>query len=205
MIDHAGMGRQSDGTPQANTGTTHFPDELVDNILWEIAAAGGQVRKGYRQWLDALLGHHGIEDGDITKLPFAIPSERTARDWKSKTKRDRYETILKIKTDQLDERVMGAASTLAIAMEEVERDALKQTAAGLAHANGIEASTILRNVSQAKKIQMDAVTSARATRAFERELPNILELGRGLAALGVAQLVSATGEEIVDADADEVG
>lgn len=157
--------------------------DFIDKVLWEVAAAGGQVSRGYSQ-----LQHWALlvmeETGEMPDLP----SERTVRDWVASRYRNRYHEVQQSKVTEMDERIAQTGARLAIQMADAEERALKQTLAGLASCNGVEASVVLRNLSQSKKIQVDNAVTLRTQSAEGIDVRGITELAAAIVRAGAGIL-----------------
>jgi hypothetical protein len=171
-----------------------WPADFIDRMLWEVAISGGQVRRGYNSLVKAAVERHG------EKAALDFPAERTVREWVQYRYRNRYNELLKQKAEELDERRAQDASTLSVQLRDAEERALAQTLAGLGDANGLEASMILRNLSQSKRMNSDVIVAARGLPALQTVGEGLMEIARGLSRLGGVTVVDQTGEEIVDAN-----
>ena len=180
-----------------------YKPEVVEAALWHVALAGGEVRAGQVALREALCADAGVDPNSAEAAGIECPSESTVRKWVKGRFRNRYHEILEVKGSELEGRIANSAVELAVLLEDGERRAIKQTMTGLGSATAVEASTIGRNLSQMKKIQVEAAGQIRGRRAFEEALPALGDLARSMAAMGFATLARANGEPVVDVDAEE--
>lgn len=169
---------------------------IVDRVLWEVAVHGGNCRKAHQ----ALVARADSDDALLD-----LPVERTVRKWVTERWADRYAEIRSIKAGMLDEQVARDAASLAVAIEEGERKALQTTIARLGEADGVEASQILRNLSQSKKIQVDSAGALRGRAAFDEAVRSLQDIARSLSRIPGVELVDDDGRPaFVDADVVEL-
>ena len=159
-----------------------YPLALVERCLWETAAAGGSATRAH-----AVLSEQGLDP---------LPPRRTIQNWTTGRFRNRYHEMLSEQARDLEEIVAAQATANAIRMGDAEQDALRQTMAGLSMASGVEASMILRNISQSKAVQVDKAQLLRGRPTQINAERSLDELARALERLG---LVESTAEEITDA------
>jgi hypothetical protein len=169
-------------SPHANF---KFPMELVERVLYEVAGNGGNCSATLRAFQAA--NEDRIERGEE---PVELPSLRTIRHWITVSFRNRYHEICADSARQLEEIVAAQGVENAIAMGKAEADALKQTLAGLSNANGVEASQILRNISQAKgtAVQTSQLLRGRPT-VITAETP-LEQIARELQQLGIVEVIT---------------
>lgn len=172
---------------------TPFAPEIIDAVLWEVAVHGGNVRKAMRTFTEA--AQERVSSDHMPELP----SEGTVRRWVRVTFRNRYSELLHQKAQNLDERRAQDASLLALAIEEAERKTLTEVLAGLGSLDAVEASTVLRNLAQSKKLQADVISQARGTAMGEGDARDLMAIARSLARFGAASIESQTGDLIEDA------
>src|SRR3954470_21036823 len=141
-----------------------YAREVIERALYEVAFQAGNTRKA--QQALAALGIH---------VPY-----RTMHDWVRGRFRNRYQEIATQATDELRERI--ARDTIDLAAG--EKEALRQTLAGLADLNAVEASMVLRNLSTSKGINLDQEGKLRGRagvvvdhRGFEDLAEALLRLG----------------------------
>src|SRR3954468_10901605 len=129
-----------DHWPQ-NTGgrPLDYTPEVGALALWPVALGGGEERRGHVAPRRALVAQAGLDEDDVDSAGVDCPAERTVRNWVTGRFRNRYHEILEVKASELDGHVAATATELAIAIEEGERQALKQTLAGLGNATGVDA------------------------------------------------------------------
>ena len=176
---------------KSNMATFKFPLELIERILYEVAAQGGNCTAAKRTFDE--LNEHRAEQGE-DKID--LPSVRTIRHWITGPFRNRYHEIVSDSARQLEELVAAQGVSLAISIGTAEEDALKQTLAGLANANGVEASQILRNLSQAKGTAIDKAQLLRGRPTQISGTDDTLEaLARELQKLGIVEVVEGTAVE----------
>lgn len=172
---------------------TRFDQSMIDKVLWEVAAAGGNCRIAHER-----LTRTATEMFDETGEMPDLPTERTVRDWVSRRFRNRYHEIQAAKVAEMDEVIAQDGQRLAVQLAEAEERALKQTLAGLGSANAVEASTILRNLSQSKKMQVDNALALRRQATASVDARTVTDLASALIRAGAA--VIAEPEIIEDAE-----
>lgn len=155
----------------------------IDKVLWEVAAAGGNCRMAHEHLVRAATEAYE-ESGTLTE----VPSERTVRDWVSRRFRNRYHEVQAMKVAEMDEVIAQDGQRLAIQLAEAEERALKQTLAGLGQANAVEASQILRNLSQSKKSQVDNAVVLRRQATASVDARTVTDLAAALVRAGAAVL-----------------
>jgi hypothetical protein len=167
--------------------------EFIERVLYEIAANGGNCAGTHRQ-LVALNEERDAAGEEQLRLP----SVRTLRYWIQGPFRNRYHEITVASARQLEELIASQGVENAIAMGKAEQDALKQTMAGLANANGVEASQILRNISMAKatSIEKSLLLRGRPT-VITAETP-LEQIARELQQMGIVEVIDSTAEEVVE-------
>lgn len=161
--------------------------EIVDRALWAVALEGGSATKASRR-----LHDEGLELG-----------ASTIRYWFKNSHRERYAEIVTERRRTLDQHIAQGATALALELQEAESRAVKQTLAGLAMSNGVEASQILRNLSVSKDTQVRTAASLRRTWSEESSAQSLAEIAAELKALapGVIKLVEDdVVEEVSDAE-----
>lgn len=127
-----------------------WPPELVDRALWTIALEGGSVSAAHRRLQEEL------SDERMGELGIEMISRQALQNWKQKYFRNRYHEILQIRARELDEVIAQDATVLARSIQVAEEEAVRNTLSKLDGANALEASTILRNLSQSKSVQLQA-------------------------------------------------
>ena len=172
-------------------GTFKYPMDLIERCLYEIAAAGGNAT-GAKRALDQ-ENQHRLERGEE---PLSLPPVRTMRYWVTGPFRNRYHEICADQARELEDIIAAQGVENAIAMGEAERSALKQTLAGLANANGLEASNILRNISMAKGTAVQTSQLLRGRPTVIHAETTLDQLARELKQMGVVEVVDSTAEEI---------
>ncbi len=175
--------------------STRWDAEFIDRVLWEVAAAGGTVTRAYNQ-----LSEWGTQQADETGVMPDLPSLRTLRNWVNITYRNRYHEVQQQKVTEMDELIAQEGQRLAVQLADGEERALKQTLAGLASSNAVEASTILRNLSVSKKSQVDNAINLRRQQSGGIDGRSLQDLVSSLVRAGAGTLAEPTVEEdIVDA------
>lgn len=159
------------------------PREVIERCLYETAVHAGNARKA-RQALIAW-------EPDL-----AWPSAETIYGWIKGRFRNRYSQIATQNADQLREVIARDMTDIAIRLGDAERDALGRTLAGLADANAVEASMILRNLSASKQIQLDQEGKLRGRAGVIVDHRGLEEITQALVNLGI-------GEEVTDAEVIE--
>lgn len=180
-----------------------YPLETIERCLWETAANGGSAHRAHQVLKSMELTD---EDGELVEIPPA----RTIRDWVNGPFRNRYQEMLQTSVKEIEELLAQQSTEEALALGYALSEARKQTLAGLANANGVEASTILRNLAQARKMAVDEAGELRR-RPFRREQDESLaDLARELQQLGIMRVVEGAAaaisqrDEAVDGEAEEV-
>lgn len=136
-------------------------------------------------------------------------SRSTLGNWRRKVFRNRYSQMRRLKMDEVDRVTVEASQDLAQQIAEIEGRAVKQTAAGLAHADAYEASQILRNLSQSKKMQIDGATQLRGEAVAREQTETMTNVLKEIAGLGIAvvnqQLHGAQeARAAIDGEAEEI-
>lgn len=171
-----------------------FPQWLVEKCLYEVAAHGGNLRAGMRT-VRAELEDHIDDDGEKLR----IPTDESVRLWRNGKLRNRYSEIASGSALVLEERIAQGAIERALALEEVEDRATKQTLAGLADATAVEASQILRNVTQSKTANIDKAAMIRGRGAFAMAERSLEQIAEALQRIGVM----VADDPLVDAEVIE--
>lgn len=172
-------------------GDSSFGMQMVQRCLWEIAANGGSLTKA----------HRSLERQEIHTENGKPPAINTLRKWKNVTYRNTYETILRTEANRIDELLSQQAQANAIALGDAVSDALEVTLSGLALANGVEASQILRNIAQARQIEIDKSMQLRGEDPVSRAANSFKDAMRELAGLGVVKVVEEDVEKgYIDAE-----
>ena len=183
-----GGGTTAHVEPSEKPGTfaSDFTPEDVDRALWEIVMHGGNVAAAHgslSQW------------GGSQEPVVAIPSQRTMRNWKNGLYRNRYHEIAAARARDMNEVMAQQHVDLAVKQAEVEAEALRKISERLAGADAVEASIILRNVSGAKKNNVDGAQDLRGTSAGKMGARSVSQLVTALSRLGV---VTVSGVDVVD-------
>ena len=162
--------------------------EVIEQALHTVAFNGGNVARSCRS-----LAAIGIE-----------LDPQTVRRWIRGRFRNRYHEIQSKTARDLEEQIARDATDLALQQAHAERQAMERTLAGLSDANGVEASQILRNLSQSKAIQVDKAGQLRGRASVTVDVRGFEEIARSLERLGIAT-VRDTGydADIPDADVEE--
>lgn len=169
----------------------------IERALWEAAASGGSAHKAHIAMKDAGWGE--LEDS----AGLGVPPARTIRDWIRGSFRNRYQEILEGGVKEFEELLAQQATGFAIRAGEAQGEALKQTLAGLANANGVEASQILRNVAQSRKMAVDESGELRR-RPFRRQADESLaQIAKELEGLGVVKIIESIADEQVRLQAEQ--
>jgi hypothetical protein len=171
-----------------------YPAEVVEAALYEVAAHGNNVARACEALKDRGITQSYPEDCGRA-IPRAVVS-----DWVRKRFRNRYHEIVSSSTRQLEEVVAQKGIETAIQIGEAEQQALRQTMAGLPDATAVEASQILRNLTQSKAQQIDKAHAVRAFGVAERTSHSLEQLVTGLKSLG---LIVGDDDNIHDAEVIE--
>lgn len=150
------------------------PVELVERALWEIAAHGGNVSAACRS-----LDQQGIRRSDGRKIP-----RSTMSDWKTRQYRNRYQEILRVRVKDINEVLGIQAQANALQLGAALDDSLRVTLAGLAGANGVEASQILRNIAQARNMEITKAQELQGTDGASQIARGLKDIADELAGLG---------------------
>ena len=197
LVAHLGLEPAPRGRPPA------YDQELIENVLWEVAVHGGNVAKALR----ALREHETTRELEarqqgVTYTPRELPRDETVRRWLRVQYRNRYHEIVQGRGRDLEELRAQQATALAIRMAEVEESALRRVAAGVDNLDAVDAARVLKDVASAKKVQGEAVESVRRMTAVKEVAATLDGILANLQRLGVAQPVD---EPIVDAEVVEAG
>jgi hypothetical protein len=170
-----------------------YPMATIEAALWEAAAAGGSAHKA----------HLALKERGFGDEPEGVPPARTIRDWIKGSFRNRYAEILEGGVRELEEAMAQQATAFALRAGEAQIEALRQTTAGLAAANGVEASQILRNVAQARKMGVDESGELRR-RPFRREADeSLLQIAKELEGFGILKISEGIADQQVRRLAEE--
>lgn len=179
-----------DGSDKPGTFQPEWGPEDVDRALWEIVVNGGNVAAAHL----SLSEWGGSQDPVV-----GIPSLRTMRNWKSGLYRNRYHEIAAARSRDMDERMAQQHVDLAVRQSEVEQEALRKITERLAGVDAVEASIILRNVSGAKKVNVEGAQNLRGRSAGHMGARSVSQLVTALSRLGVVT-VSGVDDDPEDAD-----
>jgi methionine synthase II (cobalamin-independent) len=170
-----------------------YSPETIERCLYEVAACGGNANRAAQVLQEAeLFGPEGKP----------IPA-RTIRSWVTGPFRNRYQEIVQAKAKALDDIIKDTARANAIRFGEAEQEALKQTLAGLSHANAVEASTVLRNVSQAKKTSVEVTGAIGLRPLLEQQSEDLMAIAKSLERMQVMK-IRYEGDEPEPVDAEVV-
>lgn len=172
---------------------TPFPMDVIEACLWEVAVSGGNVAKAMRT-----LRATDEANGVVRELP----ADKTVRTWVTSQYRNRFHEITQGRARELEELVAANAVELALESQEIKRDALKQIAATMAGVDAVEASTILRNVANSTKSDLDGAMGIRRQAAQAEDSRTIRHMADALVRLGVGSIreVDGSATEVTDAD-----
>jgi hypothetical protein len=161
------------------------PDQM-EACLWVLAKNGTSYTRAARE-LNAVY-----DWAAEVKI-----SPQNLRQWAGGAFLARYDEIRTERSLELEERAAANAMDLVVLISEQEREAVRRTAAGLDLASGLEASLILRNLTQSKATQIERAGQIRERKGFVPERTDMGALVEALTSLGV-------GFEVVDGEASEV-
>lgn len=167
-----------------------YPAEAVDYLLWLVALEGGSTSRALAR---------AEAEGKLEQLP----RRQTLDDWKRVRYRNRYSEIVTHRKDAMDDEQAAAAAILARQIAQAETRAVKQTVAGLSSANGVEASQILRNLSQSKGIQLDQARKTYERPLAERQAASLEEIAAGLNRIAGGGAVVLEAEVVDEAEVVE--
>ena len=159
------------------------PVEFYERGLWEIAQQAGNVSAGC-----VSLQAQGHTDYVVT----------TMREWVTGRFRNRYQQICRGAVSHLEALRAADADKVALRAAGVEVAALQQIVTRLSETNAVEASMVLRNVSQSKKVQEENAALLRGKSAGHMQARGLTEVAAALARLGVIEVIE--GEAVEDAE-----
>jgi hypothetical protein len=155
-----------------------FPLELIQQCLWQIAASGGNVAKA----------HEALVEQGVTGPEGKPVSMSALRKWKKSTYKGGYHQILTEYAEKLDEILARQATENAIELGDAVDKALARTLSQLATANGVEASQILRNVAQARDVELRSRASLQGRDPASRIARTMEDAMAELKGMGVATI-----------------
>jgi hypothetical protein len=155
-------------------GSRLHSDELIMKALWEIVAHGGNVAAACRS----------MQAQGFTNSRGQPINRRTMQKWKESTYRNKYEEMRVRKSRELDELLAADAQANAMKLGKAMDVALTQTMAGIAGANAVESSQVLRNISQARQGELQQGSALRGTDSRSKVARGLSELASELAGLG---------------------
>ncbi len=156
------------------------PTEFYERGLWEIAQAAGNVSK-------ACASLHA--QGHAEYMP------TTMREWITGRFRNRYQAICRGAVAHLEALRATDADMVAARAAGVELEALDQIVKTLSATNAVEASMVLRNVSQSKKVQEENAALLRGKSAGQLQARGLTEVAAALARLGVIEVIEGSVED----------
>lgn len=159
-----------------------YQREIMDRAFWEIAAHAGNCRK-------ASLA--------LQRIDIHIPHETLYR-WIRGRFKGYYEQLQTRAAEPLREVLARQAIDLALETGAAEKAALKQVFAQMADVNAVEASMILRNLSQSKGLQLDQEGKIRGRAGIVVDHRGLQDLTDALVNLGAAQPVDVTDADVVE-------
>lgn len=173
-----------------------YPPELVERALWEVAAHGGNVSAA-----TASLREAGVHRMDGRPIP-----RTTLNNWKKKVYRNRYHEILRTKVTDLDEQVAQQAQANALKLGEAMDDTLRVTMAGLVGSSGVEASQILRNIAQARNMEITKSQELRGSDPGSRVARGLEDIAKELQGLGpnIVKIEHENEDGVLELDAGDV-
>lgn len=157
-----------------------YTPEVIDGCLLEVAKHGGNIRKAHQTLTKRALELAGEGEDGIPQ----IPGEQTIRDWIGFRHKDRYQDVLAQHQQALDDQLARGATVHAIAVEEGKDRALRRVLAQIDGANGVEASMILRNLTQSQVASQGMAETITGRERFQERTESLLELARGLEQIG---------------------
>jgi hypothetical protein len=164
-----------------------FPREVIERCLYETAVHAGNARKARQALID-------------WEPDLAWPSAETIYGWVKGRFRNRYAQIATQEAGQLRENIARDMTDLARRLGEAEAEALRKVLAGLADANAVEASLILRNLSSSKQIQLDQEGRLRGRANVIVDHRGLEDITQALVNLGVAEAVDAEAQELPEVE-----
>ena len=182
---HAGIGR-----PPA------FDIDSIEAVLWEVAVQGGNLARAMR-----LLKESDESNGVVRELP----GDRTVRRWITSQYRNRFHEICQGRSRDLEETVAQNAIALSLQAQAVKEDALRAVAARINECDAVEASTVLRNIANSNKSDLDGAMAIRRAGAQAEDSRTLRHMADALVRLGAAKIVESTADDITDARLVEGG
>jgi hypothetical protein len=162
---------------------SRWPVEVVDRALLELALLGGNANRA-----------------SLALREMGLPvSAESLRRWSRGRYRARYEELGSTKADELREKVARDSLEFAQRAQSVKEQALERVGSGLASADAVEASMILRNVAAAEQSALANEAQLRGRAGIKVEVTGLDDLLGRLARVGIAEIVDA---EVVEEEED---
>jgi hypothetical protein len=171
----------------------------VDLALRCLARVGGSSTRAielYRQ-TEVRAQENAIVDG-VARDPMTVPSAKTLRTWREGRFHGRYLEILSELGPEIEDQIAGHNLELALGQHRVEAQAMKVIESKLNSTDAVSASTILRNVSQAKAANIQHAQALRGTSEGHAQARSLEEVARA-----ISRLPGVTVDGLVE-DADVV-
>ncbi len=185
------MGHAADFWPEVGSGGRPIESspEEVDFALWCLVQAGGSPTRAARMVEEQRPGT-GINRDHIWR-------------WAGGRFKPRYDELRRERAGDLDDQIAANAYDIAVQLGHAEDLALKRALAGLADANGVEASMILRNFTQSKATQIEKAGQLRGNRMFGPAQIDLTMIAAEIEQLGVSRRrdVESTADEVAELDA----
>jgi len=176
-----------------------YSAELIDYALWMVAIEGGSASRAHNR----MIAEHE-ENPKHEMYKAGVPTRQVMTKWSRITYKNRYTELLNLRHREMDEAIASEAQVIAQQIASAEVAAIKQTQAGIAGANGVEASQILRNLSQSKQVQLQQAGLIRERPLVERQADDIHSIARSLNDLAGGHVVEVvTAEDVRDAEVVE--
>jgi hypothetical protein len=191
-----------------STSWQKYPQDFVDFCLWMMALEGGSASRAItRIEADLQLKEHPYHEVGVE---VGIPARGTLDYWRKTKFRNRFTELVTLRAKEMDDQLATEAQELAVQIGEAERQAVKRTMAGLQDLDGYQASQALRNLSQAKSLNMQQAREIRLAPAARKQAETLESIAASLNRLaGGAVVQVSSGEEIRDAvvveDSEEDG
>jgi hypothetical protein len=163
-----------------------YSAEVVDLVLWEVAVEAGNHARALRN----------LREREEFADPRTLPDVTTMRRWTRNRFRNRYHEIVHRKLAELDRQMIAGQIERALALDALEASAVDQIAGRIGSLGAVDASTVLRNVSGAKKVNVDAALALRRGEHSGGEQRGLMELARALTNLGVGTITVPDAEVV---------
>lgn len=172
----------------------NYTDDHVEMALWQLALDGGSYTRAARS-LDEMKVR-GLNGRPIPRSTIEL--------WAKSRFKNRYHEIRTKRVADLDEALALDAQAQAQRLGRAVDSATRQTLAGIAGANGVEASQILRNVAQARQSEISNSMQLRGTDPESKKARSLADIAKELNGLGNFVKVVSEDDDGVVVDAELV-